>query len=76
MEHKILEPDSRGRLSMGSLLIHDRYIAWRDESGRIVLEPAVVLTATEARLLADPGFRERVEQAAQQPGEPFEFDTL
>jgi hypothetical protein len=48
----LLEVDSRKRISLGSLAQHDRYLADVEEDGTIVLTPAVVMSAVQARLLA------------------------
>ncbi|MGY6501016.1 MAG: hypothetical protein ACXIVQ_09020 [Acidimicrobiales bacterium] len=72
----LLVKDTRGRVTIGGLSDADRFIVYRDPSGRIVLEPAVVMTATEARLLGDPGFVRRMSDAATAPTEPLDFDDL
>lgn len=74
VDGKILEPDARGRVTLGSLATHDRYFASVDDLGRVILEPAVVLTA--ASLVVDAGFRSRVEHAHAQPAERFELEDL
>jgi hypothetical protein len=48
----VLEVDSRRRISLGSLAEHDRYLVAVEEDGTIVLTPAVVMSAAQARLLA------------------------
>ena len=72
----LVEKDSRGRLALGQLLDHDRYIVTRDEVGRLLLEPAVVLTLTEQRLLGDPGFLQRVKEGIEADSVPLDFDAL
>lgn len=72
----LFQKDSRGRLPLGQLLQHDRYLGVRDRQGRIILEPAVVLTATEQRLLSDPAFIARMSEAATQPTEDLDLDDL
>lgn len=72
----LFQKDSRGRLPLGQLLDHDRYLGSRDDQGRIVLEPAVVMTATEERLLSDPEFRARMTEAASAPVEELDLDEL
>jgi hypothetical protein len=72
----LLQKDSRGRVPLGSMGTADRYIARADSEGRIVLEPAVVLTATEERLLSDPAFIARMSEAAKAPSDTFELDEL
>jgi hypothetical protein len=75
-EPVLLQRDSRGRIPLGSLGTADRYLARADSQGRIVLEPAVVLTSTDERLLSDPEFIARMSEAANVPAETFEFDEL
>lgn len=72
----LVEKDSRGRLALGSVLTSERYLVTCDSHGRVVLEPAVVLTATEERLLADSVFRSEMTAAAFEPAQPLELDTL
>jgi hypothetical protein len=54
-EH-VLDVDSRGRVSLGRLAQpgHRRYLAHVEADGTIVLTPAVVVSALEAEILADP----------------------
>lgn len=69
----LFQKDSRGRLPLGQLLDHDRYLGVRDSEGRIILEPAVVLTVTEQRLLSDASFVARMTEAASQPVEDLDL---
>jgi hypothetical protein len=48
----LLEVDSRRRISLGSLAEHDRYLVDVEADGTIILTPAVVMSAAEARLHA------------------------
>ena len=48
----LLEVDSRRRISLGSLATHDRYLVEVEDDGTIVLTPAVVMSAAQARLHA------------------------
>jgi hypothetical protein len=52
IRQSVLEVDSRRRISLGSLAEHDRYLVEVEEDGTIVLTPAVVMSAAQARLLA------------------------
>lgn len=72
----LFQKDSRGRLPLGQLLDHDRYLGVRDEEGRIILEPAVVLTVTEQRLLGDGNFIARMTDAASSPTEDLDLEEL
>lgn len=66
----LIELDSRSRASLKALATHDRYIAEVEGDGTIVLTPAVVMSAAEARLMERPDILDRVEQnrAAGLPG--------
>jgi hypothetical protein len=74
--HLLVEKDSRGRLSLGSILSADRYLASVDDQGRVLLEPAVVMTATEERLLSDGAFRAMITAAAQEPASEIDLSEL
>ncbi len=56
MTDQIVEVDSRRRISLGRLgrAEHTRYLAQVEDDGTIVLTPAVVVSALEARVLSDP----------------------
>lgn len=72
----LLEKDSRGRLALGKLADADRYLARREANGRIILEPAVVMTATEERLLSDVAFVARMTEGASAPTSPLDLDEF
>jgi hypothetical protein len=60
----LLELDSRGRASLGRFFPQaQRLIASRDEFGRLVLEPAIVVRPLTPRLLANPALAERIEKS-------------
>jgi len=62
---QLLEVDSRGRIALGSLREdRRRFLAHRNADGSILLEPAVVLSEAEARLLADPALHAQIVAAA------------
>jgi len=63
----LLEVDARRRISLGSLAEHDRYLAELEEDGTIVLTPAVVLPATEARLHAATETSRRIDDFLDRP---------
>lgn len=64
-EPKFVSTDSRGRLSVGRpdsfFLMHE------DADGRIVLEPAVVMTELEERYLRNAALQVEVEYAKAHP---------
>lgn len=68
----LVELDDRRRVALGRLADHDRYLATRDEQGRIILEPVVVMTETERRLLDNEQFWARVVASLEEPTTPFE----
>lgn len=72
----LFQKDSRGRLPLGQLLDHDRYLGVRDSEGRVILEPAVVMTAIEQRLLGDADFVTRMTAAASEPVEDLDLESL
>jgi hypothetical protein len=74
--HFLVEKDSRGRVSLGQFLTDDPYVVTQEAHGRVVLEPAVVMTTTEKRLLSDPEFRARVTNALQGDFKPLDLDEL
>ena len=51
----------RGRVNLGRLADHDRYLVHREPDGTLVWEPATVMSVTEARLLADPDVKRVLE---------------
>jgi hypothetical protein len=57
----LIELDSRSRASLKSLATHQRYLAEVEPDGTIVLTPAVVMSAAEARLMARTDILEMVE---------------
>lgn len=75
-EPVLLQTDSRGRIALGKLGNAGHYLARTDPSGRIVLEPAVVRTQTEDRLLRDPEFIARMTRAATEPVSDLDLDQL
>lgn len=72
----LLEKDSRGRIALGKIGDAERYLAHREANGRIILEPAVVMSAAEERLRSDPAFIARMTQAASAPASPLDLDDL
>jgi hypothetical protein len=63
----LLELDSRRRISLGSLATHDRYLVEVEEDGTIVLTPAVVMSAAEARLHAATEVSKRIDEFLDNP---------
>jgi hypothetical protein len=63
----LLELDSRRRISLGSLATHDRYLVEVEEDGTIVLTPAVVMSAAEARLHSATETSMRIDEFLDNP---------
>ena len=63
----LLEVDSRRRISLGSLATHDRYLVDVEEDGTIVLTPAVVMSAAQARLLAAVETSRKIDEFLDHP---------
>ncbi|OII28861.1 hypothetical protein BIV03_01000 [Curtobacterium sp. MCBA15_016] len=52
--------DSRKRINLASIATRDSYQVTREESGRIILDPAVVLTEVELAALQNTEMRDMV----------------
>lgn len=50
----LIQVDGRKRVSLGKLAQHGQYLVTEEPGGRLVLEPAVVLTVAEQNFLNDP----------------------
>lgn len=66
-EQTILELDDRRRVSLGKLAEHSRYLVRKEDDGTLILEPAVVLTAFEARVLGSPEMIAKLREAQAAP---------
>lgn len=67
VKQSVLEVDSRRRISLGPLAEHDRYLVEVEEDGTIVLTPAVVISAAQARLLAAAETSRRIDDFLDHP---------
>jgi hypothetical protein len=63
----LLEVDSRRRISLGQLAEHDRYLVEVEEDGTIILTPAVVMPAAQARLLAATDTSRHIDEFLDHP---------
>jgi hypothetical protein len=63
----LLELDSRRRVSLGALATYDRYFVEVEDDGTIVLTPAVVMSASEARLHAAPETSRKIDDFLDHP---------
>jgi hypothetical protein len=60
---KTLRPDSKGRITLGALSCGaSSFKAYRDDLGRIILEPQVEVPAAEAWLWRNPAAMKSVQQ--------------
>jgi hypothetical protein len=66
-KQSVLEVDSRRRISLGALAEHDRYLVDVEEDGTIVLTPAVVMSAAQARLLAAAETSRKIDEFLDHP---------
>jgi hypothetical protein len=71
----LVETDGRGRVVLPGRR-NERFIVTENGDGSILLEPAVVLTAVEHRLLSSKAFAKKMSQVAAEPVEHIEFDDL
>ncbi|MBP2422202.1 hypothetical protein [Microbacterium imperiale] len=60
--------DSRKRMNLASIATRDSYKVTRESNGRIILDPAVVLTEDELAVLNDPATHAAVEASAARGG--------
>lgn len=49
----VISVQGRGRVNLGKLAEHERYLGHTEPDGTIILEPAEVISLTEKKLLAD-----------------------
>jgi len=69
MSEVLIELDDRRRVSLGRVgrPEHKRYLVHEETDGTLVLHPAVVMTESEARLMANPELASQIEQAITDP---------
>jgi hypothetical protein len=69
MPDVLIELDDRRRVSLGKVgrPEHRRYLVHEESDGTLILHPAVVMTESEARLMANPQLVEQVEKAITDP---------
>lgn len=65
MSSNFVTLDSRKRLNLAAIATRDSYRWTREDNGRIILEPAVVLSEDELAVLRDPDIRSAVEKARE-----------
>jgi hypothetical protein len=63
MTNNFVTLDSRKRINLATIATRDSYKVTRESNGRIILDPAVILTEDELAVLNDPSTRAAVESA-------------
>lgn len=67
MSETLIELDERRRASLGKLGHHQRYLAHEEPDGTLVLTPAVVMSESQARLLARPDVMNEIDAFVAEP---------
>jgi hypothetical protein len=73
---RLVSVDERKRITLGTMATHDQYLATTFEDGRIVFEPAVVVTTAEQRVADDLDFWARVAAASAEPATEVPAELL
>ncbi len=68
MDPTLVTVQDRGRVNLGKLADHERYLVHREPDGTLIWEPAEVMSTTEARLLADDAIKAVVAANRRDPG--------
>jgi hypothetical protein len=63
----VISVQGRGRVNLGKLAGHDRYLAHTEPDGTIILEPAEVISLTEKKLLADSALMAGITESRAHP---------
>lgn len=63
----IISVQGRGRVNLGKLAEHKRYLGHTEPDGTIILEPAEVISLTEKRLLADSALLASIAESRVHP---------
>lgn len=72
-----IELDARHRAPLGRLARHDRYAVTVEPSGRIILEPAVLLTQSQLKLLQNGEFWEELDAIVSEGSADYvDFEEL
>lgn len=61
--------DGRKRVSLAQVATTDTYLMFVEKNGRIILEPAVVMTEEERAILENAAVRDSVDRSRQQTNE-------
>jgi hypothetical protein len=63
----MVELDERRRLSLGKIGHHTRYLVREESDGTLIMQPAVVMTEFEAKLLASPAVINQIKASQADP---------
>jgi hypothetical protein len=66
-ETVVISVQDRGRVNLGKLVEHERYLGHTEPDGTIILEPAEVISLTEKKLLADGALMARIAESRAHP---------
>jgi len=66
-EPVVISVQDRGRVNLGKLAEHDRYLGHTEPDGTIILEPAEVISLTEKKLLADSALMANIAESRAHP---------
>lgn len=63
----LVELDERRRVSLGKIGRHSRYLVREEPDGTLIFEPAVVLTESERKYLANQALQAQIEDNRAHP---------
>ena len=66
-ERVVVTVQDRGRVNLGKLVEHERYLGHTEPDGTIVLEPAEVISLTEKKLLTDSALMTDIAESRSHP---------
>lgn len=64
----VINVQGRGRVNLGKLAEHSRYLGHTEPDGTIILEPAEVISVTEKKLLSDSALISNIVESRANPG--------
>ena len=66
-ERIVITVQDRGRINLGKLVEHERYLGHTEPDGTIILEPAEVISLAEKKLLADDALMSAIAESRAHP---------
>jgi hypothetical protein len=63
----LVELDERRRVSLGKIGRHSRYLVREEPDGTLIFEPAVVLTESERKYMANQALQAQIEDNRAHP---------